>query len=1367
MKTPSWNDHKLGSLATVSKAGVALAATVIGAWLSIVGAAEVSAQTYYVSPSGSDSNSGLSTTTPFRTVARAASVAQAGATVYLRAGTYQEYLAFGNSGTSSARITFEGYPGETPVIDGSHIATNVAGVWSQPPLIRITGSYVTLRRIEVKNAAADGIYVTGSNVIMDALHIHHTYLSGIRLFSAWDGTVSNSTIHDVYDWGSGGNDADCISASWYVPHGRHTIRNNHIYNCSDDGIDMWTSTDNLLEGNVIHHAGYPGNGNGTGFKLGSAASPYGGRNIVRNNIIYDCRSWGIGSAEGPDNQVYNNTAFRNGSGNYANWGKPGVFRNNIGYQGGNSLSLVTGGNNSWDLGITDPQFMSTEPTSPDFLHLRAGSPAIDRGAITGMAYVGTAPDLGAYEFGSTGSGGGGSTPPPTTDTTAPSVPSGLTGTAVSSTQINLSWTASTDNVGVVGYQVYQNGAQVGTASGTTYTRTGLSASTTYSFTVVAYDASGNVSGQSAAASVTTQAAAPPPPSGGASCPSLTPLNVAGAWSDGGVAWAINGTYGTPADVTPTASTSLLRLYENSTALGPAHTLHAEIRSTGQGRYSHYSASDGSGESIRFAASDNSDPRSNGRAYAYCVASAGGSGGGGTTTPPADTAAPSVPSGLSATATSQTQINLAWSASTDNVGVVGYRVYRGGSQVATTTTPAYSNTGLTAGTSYSFTVAAYDAAGNVSSQSGAASATTQAAPDTAAPSVPGGVSATVVSQTQVNLAWTAATDNVSVSGYRVYQSGTQIGTSPTPSYSVTGLTAGTSYSFTVAAYDAAGNVSSQSGAASATTQAAPDTAAPTVPGSLSATAVSQTQINLAWNVSTDNVGVVGYKVFQNGSQVATTTTAGYSQTGLTAGTSYSFTVSAYDAAGNTSGVSAVANATTQSPPAPPAPSPTAARTIELSPSNADTTCSEEFEITANTLRAGDTLVLHGGTYSQSCARVLSNLHGTAQQPIVIRAATGETPVLTRPVRPNGDYDQNNLEIADSSYVTIQGLVFRGGEIGVRLTGTNHHLTIENSEIADTGNAGFTANSGDTDALILRHNQIHRTGRFTLAVTEGEGIYLGCNGATCRVTNSVIEQNYIHDLRGTSSGGNDGIEVKVGSGGNIVRHNVIHTTTVGTAYPCILVYGGGANPNTVEGNVVWQCGEAIVAVADATVRNNIVLQSNTGLASYPHEQVAVLQNVSFINNTVYGHAECASLRWTGAINMVLANNALYCAGQVAIYAPGLVAPGAQATSNYVEGALVGVGIDDTRFLAGGTAAGTFANPAALDFWPQAGSLLRNTANLAYLPSADFNGLPRSPSRDVGAYATKGFAQNVGWRITPGFKVLSGDSTAPTKPRGLRVR
>ncbi|ALA59766.1 fibronectin type III domain-containing protein [Nitrospira moscoviensis] len=92
---------------------------------------------------------------------------------------------------------------------------------------------------------------------------------------------------------------------------------------------------------------------------------------------------------------------------------------------------------------------------------------------------------------------------------------------------------------------------------------------------------------------------------------------------------------------------------------------------------------------------------------------------------ADTTAPTVPSNVVATATSASQINLTWNASTDNQGVTGYRIYRNGTQVNTTTTLQYSDTGLSPSTTYAYTVAAVDAAGNVSSQSTGASATTQA------------------------------------------------------------------------------------------------------------------------------------------------------------------------------------------------------------------------------------------------------------------------------------------------------------------------------------------------------------------------------------------------------------------------------------------------------------------------------------------------------------------------------------------------------------------------------------------------------------------------------------------------------------------
>src|SRR5205809_482010 len=132
-------------------------------------------------------------------------------------------------------------------------------------------------------------------------------------------------------------------------------------------------------------------------------------------------------------------------------------------------------------------------------------------------------------------------------------------------------------------------------------------------------------------------------------------------------------------------------------------------------------------------------------------------------PPPDTTPPMVPTGLTASAVSSSQINLSWTASSDNVGVSGYRVYRNGTQIATTSTTSFANTGLSASTTYSYTVAAYDAAGNLSAQSSSASATTPAPPDTTPPtvSITSPVSgATVGGTTSVTA---SASDNIGVVG----------------------------------------------------------------------------------------------------------------------------------------------------------------------------------------------------------------------------------------------------------------------------------------------------------------------------------------------------------------------------------------------------------------------------------------------------------------------------------------------------------------------------------------------------------------------------------------------------------------------------
>ncbi len=314
---------------------------------------------------------------------------------------------------------------------------------------------------------------------------------------------------------------------------------------------------------------------------------------------------------------------------------------------------------------------------------------------------------------------------------------------------------------------------------------------------------------------------------------------------------------------------------------------------------------------------------------------------------------------------------------------------------------------------------------------------------------------------------------------------------------------------------------------------------------------------------------------------------------------------------------------------------------------------------------------------------------------------------------------------------------------------HHITLEDSEIYETGNNAISLNYGNTDYFVFRRNHIHHTGLSTSGPTEGEGFYAGCNNDTCRTTNSLFEGNYIHHLRGTSDGGNDGIEIKVGSYNNVVRNNVIHDTTIGRRYPCIFVYGGGSGLNIVEGNVVWNCGEAIQVVSDAVIRNNIVLNSDVGITAAPHIQVAQMRNVTIANNTLYGHGQCLYARWDSATSMTVANNAMFCPGATAVDASGLGGSSITVRANYVEGGLAGASLNQSQFFSGGTAATAFTDPQTRDFWPRATGSLVGKSDAAFTPANDVNERPRGAPADVGAYEANGLASNPGWRIVPGFK------------------
>jgi chitodextrinase len=130
------------------------------------------------------------------------------------------------------------------------------------------------------------------------------------------------------------------------------------------------------------------------------------------------------------------------------------------------------------------------------------------------------------------------------------------------------------------------------------------------------------------------------------------------------------------------------------------------------------------------------------------------------------------------------------------------------------------------------------------------------PDNIPPTAPD-LTATVNSTAKITLNWSGTTDNVGVTGYRVFRDGAQLAEVSGTSYVDTTVSPNTTYSYTVVALDAAGNVSPPSVPAAASTTGAPDGTPPTKPGNLSAAAVSSSQVNLSWSASTDNVGVVGY------------------------------------------------------------------------------------------------------------------------------------------------------------------------------------------------------------------------------------------------------------------------------------------------------------------------------------------------------------------------------------------------------------------------------------------------------------------------------------------------------------------------------
>jgi glucose/arabinose dehydrogenase/PKD repeat protein len=612
--------------------------------------------------------------------------------------------------------------------------------------------------------------------------------------------------------------------------------------------------------------------------------------------------------------------------------------------------------NNVDTRTTGPGtgFTSRLITSPD------GNILEDRVVTTAGSYTATAPlsgggwviQLAAFR----GANSGGDTQPPT-------APTNLTATAASSSQINLGWTAATDNVGVTSYLIEAcSGAgcasftQIATASGTTYTHLGLTASTSYSYRVRATDAVNNLGAYSTVRSAVTPAGSPDTtlPSVSLSAPAGnaivtgTAVTVSATASDNvgvvGVQFIMDGANLGTEDATAPYSI----VWNTTTAASTSHSLSARARdlagniataaavnvtvdnqaptgsvvinggaaaTASRSVTLTLSAADAAGPVSQMRFSNAATGFSTAEAYATTKAWTLTSGAGTKTVYVQfkdaignwsvsvtaaiilDTTAPTI-SAVSSSGVSSSSATIAWTTSEPATSQVEY----GPTISYGTLTAADGNlvtshsvviTGLASQTTYNYRARSKDAAGNEGLGS-RLTFTTASGPDLTAPSTPAGLAAIIISPTQINLSWSAATDNVGVTGYFVYRDTIQVAAPATTSVQDTALTRGTTYGYSVAARDAAGNISAPSTPVSVTTPAF-------VVANVQSSGITSSKATVTWTTDQPTDSQVDYGGTTGYGQLTSLDAAlvtGHSQnlTGLSPDSPYHFRVRSTDAAG---------------------------------------------------------------------------------------------------------------------------------------------------------------------------------------------------------------------------------------------------------------------------------------------------------------------------------------------------------------------------------------------------------------------------------------------------------------------------------------
>lgn len=425
-------------------------------------------------------------------------------------------------------------------------------------------------------------------------------------------------------------------------------------------------------------------------------------------------------------------------------------------------------------------------------------------------------------------------------------------------------------------------------------------------------------------------------------------------------------------------------------------------------------------------------------------------------------------------------------------------------------------------------------------------------------------------------------------------------------------------------------------------------------------------------------------------------------------------------------------------------------------NAEVSPGDDIATITAALTPGSEIVFNDGVYTVASTLTWSAA-GTESEPIVLRAKEGATPILEL------TSGWTIASVTASSYLTIQGLQLRGGEgwedggyRGLQIDGSNH-VTVVDCDISNTAGTALYL-SGNNQDMVLRSNHLHDG--------NSNGLFVGCNDATCWTESSVIEGNWIHNVGGDSG---YGLYLAPGAQGNTVVDNVIYDT----GYRGMLVHSTeGGDANTVEGNVIWNANDIGLYVAGASIVRNNVIFNITGVGLYTGDNGrGTFDDVVLSFNTVANTTSYAAriYDWEGRTGMVLANNAFANPTGYGLYFEkpsdtGSVSD-ALIVGNVVSGLVDGLDADSGAFT-GGAGFDDFLDPEGWDFYPSPNSHLINAADPSgdtYVPAADFNGADRpGDAPDVGAYEWTG-AENPGWAIQEDFKEVGVDPGADGREVG----